>query len=342
MRLSDYDRDRDGVCDAEACQAVLMYFIDEDPTRREFASILRRSFAPLGLRLDVRPLPLDDYFPHVEEPDQLGAITPSGAFKDFPSGSLFFRGFAKEPGPDQSLIGATPEELKTWGYDVRSVPNVTDRYHRCVAEVRSAQTRCWAELDQHLMEDVVPWVPLVAHNRQRLVSERVVHFTYDQFTTLPALDQIALEPGTAPTAFPTPAVPVPDIPNGVYRVTLTVNDYRRFGVSASAEDLREDTGTRTITLEDGRWTSVATADRRLFAPVNTGRYTGSGDRVTWIAERPFFNAITLPPMTWRFDGTALRFKFTTCGNLREVEPDFPEACDFFRVFFEAHPWVKVG
>jgi hypothetical protein len=344
MRLSKYDRDRDGVCDAEACRAVPMYFIDEDPTHQERASILQSSFAPIGLRLDVRPLPFDDYFPHVEEPELLGALTESGAFKDFPSGSSFFQTLAKRPGPDQSLIGASPEELKSWGYDVTEVPDVTDRYERCVTEVGSAQTRCWAELDQHLMEDVVPWIPLIAHNRQRLVSERVVNFSYDQFTTLPALDHIALKPGTEPTPFPTPsAEPVPDIPNGVYRFTITAKDYERAGLEfENPDDMRENTGTSTITLRDGKWTSLITANHRYFAPVNMGRYTGSGDRVTWISEKPFFNAITMPPMTWTFDGTALRFRFVNCGNLNELEPDNPDLCDSFKIFFEAHPWVKVG
>jgi hypothetical protein len=231
-----------------------------------------------------------------------------------------------------------------WGYDVTSVPNVTDRYHRCVAEVGSAQTRCWAELDQHLMEDVVPWIPLIAHNRQRLVSERVVSFSYDQFTTLPALDHIALKPGTEPTPFPTPsAQPVPDIPNGVYRFTITAEEYERAGLEfENPDDMRENTGTTTITIRDGHWTSLITADHKFFAPVNMGRYTGSGNRVTWIAEKPFFNAITLPPMTWNFDGAALRFRFVTCGNLNDLEPDNPDLCDFFKVSFEAHPWVKVG
>jgi ABC-type transport system substrate-binding protein len=344
MRLSKYDRDRDGVCDAEACRAVPMYFGDDDPSHQERAAILQSSFAPIGLRLDVRPVPFDDYFPHVEEPERLGALTESGAFKDFPSGSLYFRGFAKQPGPDQSLIGATSEELTRWGYDVTEVPDVTDRYNRCVTEVGSAQTRCWAELDQHLMEDVVPWVPLTKHNRQRLVSERVVHFSYDQFTTLPALDQIALEPGSEPTALPgPPAGPVPDIPDGVYRFTITAKDYKPYGIELnSEEDLAENTGTTTMTLRDGQWTSVVTANHRYFAPVNMGHYRGSGDRVTWIAEKPFFNAITMPPMTWSFDGTALRFRFVSCGNLKELEPDNPQLCDSFKVFFESQPWVKVG
>jgi hypothetical protein len=108
------------------------------------------------------------------------------------------------------------------------------------------------------------------------------------------------------------------------------------------DDLLENTGTTTITLNQGEWTSVITADHKYFAPVNMGHYRGSGDRARWIGERPFFNAITLPEMRWTFDGTALHFHFLNCGTLKKAEPHNPQICDSFRVTFEAHPWVKVG
>jgi peptide/nickel transport system substrate-binding protein len=343
MRLSRYDRNRDGLCDSKVCSAVRMYFISDDPTAPTLAKLLRTSLARIGLVLDPQYLPFDEWLPHVEEPELFGAMTFSGDFKDFPNGSSFFQQFTGEPGPDQSLLGSSPEDLRRWGYDVREVPNVTERYNRCLPEVGAAQTKCWAELDQFLMETIVPWVPTTVHNRQRLVSERVARFTYAQFTTLPALDQIALKPGTRPTPYPTPVGPVPAIPDGVYRYTITPNDYVRFGVHIdNPEDLLENTGTTTITLKDGKWTSLVTSDHKYFAPINMGRYTGSGDLVTWIAERPFFNAITLPPMRWSFDGSALRFKFVSCGKLNRLEPDAPDLCESFRVAYEAHPWVKVG
>jgi ABC-type transport system substrate-binding protein len=345
MRLSGYDRDHDGICDAPACASVRMYVSTDDPVYpATYVDVLRPSLASIGLHLDPHRLTFDEFSPHVDDPKEFGAMTLFGAFNEFPNGSSFFKRFTSQEGPDHSLIGATPRELKAWGYGVTNVPNVTDRYERCLAEISTAQIRCWAELDQYLMEDVVPWIPLAVHNRQRLVSQRVAHFSYDQLTTLPALDQIALKPGTDPAPYPTPSVgPAPDIPDGVYRFTMTEKDYRRFGVHFPTPDfLQENTGTMTFTLRGGRWASVAVAGHRFFAPVNMGTYTGSGDGVVWRWERPSFNSIAIPPMTWSLDATALTFRLVSCGDLRTLDPDFPGLCDFFRAFFQAHPWVRVA
>ena len=43
------------------------------------------------------------------------------------------------------------------------------------------RTQCWAELDQYLMTEVVPWVPYMFVNHVQVVSERVVAYSFDQF-----------------------------------------------------------------------------------------------------------------------------------------------------------------
>ncbi|HJP65610.1 MAG TPA: ABC transporter substrate-binding protein [Actinomycetota bacterium] len=345
MRQSRYDRNHDGVCDDPSCGAVRVYFGVPDPSVPKLVKILKRSLDPIGLVPDVKLVSFDQFFDRFNDPSRFGAMTFTGEFKVFPNGSTFFDRFlGSRVGAELSLVGASPEQLQQWGYEVTSVPSITTRYDQCVTKVGDAQAKCWAELDQYLMEDVVPWVPTTVHNRQRLVSGRVVHFTYDQFTTLPALDQLALKPGTAPAPYPTPPDgPVPPIPDGVYRYTITPSDHDRFGDHTDdPQDLAENTGTITITLKDGTWKSVQTGDHKFFAPVNEGTYRGSGNRVTWESTRPFINAIKLPEMAWSFDGHALRFRFLSCGNLNTLEPDNPILCRGFRVNYEAHPWVKVG
>ena len=76
-----------------------------------------------------------------------------------------------------------------------SVPSVDDRIDSCLVELGEAELRCWADLDQYLMEDVVPWVPFASEAHVQVVPSRVVRYSYDQFAILPALDQIALAPG---------------------------------------------------------------------------------------------------------------------------------------------------
>lgn len=58
----------------------------------------------------------------------------------------------------------------------------------------TARDQCWAALDQYMMERVVPWVPYVFERYTRPVSPRVLHYSFDQLMSQPALDQIAVSP----------------------------------------------------------------------------------------------------------------------------------------------------
>jgi len=78
---------------------------------------------------------------------------------------------------------------------VTKVPSVDDRIDVCLTRTGTASTECWAELDQYLMTEVVPWVPLWFPSHAQVVSERVARYSFDQFVGLPALDRIALDPG---------------------------------------------------------------------------------------------------------------------------------------------------
>lgn len=44
---------------------------------------------------------------------------------------------------------------------------------------------------------VVPWIPLLFEEWVGVVSDRVMRSSFDQFTSLPALDRIALEHGSS-------------------------------------------------------------------------------------------------------------------------------------------------
>ncbi len=95
-----------------------------------------------------------------------------------------------------NMVGASSARLSRWGYQPTDLPNVDDRIDDCVTHVdRMTQIQCWANLDQYLMEQVVPWTPLFVESYTRTVSNRVVHYSFDQFAAQPALDQIAVTPG---------------------------------------------------------------------------------------------------------------------------------------------------
>ena len=80
-----------------------------------------------------------------------------------------------------------------WGYDVTEVPSIDDRIDACLTLVGGAMVQCWADLDQYLMENVVPWVPYSFERYARTVPPRIVHYSFDQFVAQPAFDQIALD-----------------------------------------------------------------------------------------------------------------------------------------------------
>ena len=118
---------------------------------------------------------------------------------DFPEGTGWFLGLFDDPGPgshDTSLVGASPKQLREWGYEVTSVRASTTDSRRAQQRRGIARTQCWAELDQYLMTEVVPRVPYMFLEYAQAVSERVVEYSFDAFQSMPALDQIALASGS--------------------------------------------------------------------------------------------------------------------------------------------------
>jgi peptide/nickel transport system substrate-binding protein len=202
MAQSRYDHDGDGVCDDPVCRNVgaLVTILEGDvgPAVGEaFASDLEG----LGIILDVKARDFDPFFQALMDPTRKVALgINAGWLKDFPAAGSFVTPLFSRQGLDSccnySLIGATPEELQQWGYNVTSVPSVEDKVSECLPLIGDEQVRCWAELDQRIMEQVVPWVPLSVENHTYIVSRRVVATSFDQFATLPALERTALSAGS--------------------------------------------------------------------------------------------------------------------------------------------------
>ena len=198
MAQSRYDENGDGECDVPACRNVLALGLNV-LTLPDIARRIEENLRSIGIELDLRLLEPDAVFDMVTDPRakvglslsaSLGRdiLNPSGYLEGAFSGSFIdvLGGF------NHPLLGATAQQLRGWGYRVTSVPSVDDRIRACRERVGSSQLQCWAELDQHLMENVVPWVPYISENRVQVVPARVARFSYDQFGALPALDHIAL------------------------------------------------------------------------------------------------------------------------------------------------------
>ena len=120
--------------------------------------------------------------------------------QDYPDGGGWFSPLFDRSGleaANTSLLGASPAQLRDWGYEVTSVPGVDDRIQLCLGRRGEARTQCWAELDQHITTEVVSWIPLIFTEHAQVASERVAAYSFAQFPGIPALDRIALTPGSS-------------------------------------------------------------------------------------------------------------------------------------------------
>jgi peptide/nickel transport system substrate-binding protein len=207
MAKSRYDRDADGTCDATVCKRIAAPVRTDDPTIPQLGRIVAENLRPLGLELDLQPLDSDKYFALVSRPQSRLPVIPAlGIAPDSINASSVFRTLFYGPivgtpagtGLAGSLVGASSQQLRRWKYRVTHVPNVDAKIDECLRLTGGAQTQCWAETDQLLMEKVVPWVPYLFDGFATVVSRRVTRFTYAQsnLILMPAFDRIALKRGS--------------------------------------------------------------------------------------------------------------------------------------------------
>jgi ABC-type transport system substrate-binding protein len=189
MALSRYDSDADGRCDHPVCTGLAAY-IQDHPQASAPGPLIADDLENIGILLDVQTVPTYDIFGLIFDLGSHTPVTLSVAWqKAFPNASDWFLQFTAG-GP--TAVGMTPDELAELGYAVTEVPSVDERIAACLTEFDDAQRRCWADLDQHLMENVIPWVPYLSMNMINVVPARITHYSFSQSTTLPALDRIAL------------------------------------------------------------------------------------------------------------------------------------------------------
>jgi peptide/nickel transport system substrate-binding protein len=201
MARSRYDHNHDGRCDVPACSSVVAYGVaDEIQTLRGTDALVRRDFARLGVILVFRHVPLVAVDRAIGRPrTRVAVMLHTGWLVDFPDGAGFapvLQSPTDAVNVDLSLLGATPEQLRRWGYAKRSVPSVNRKIARCRELLEGVRALCWAELDQLLVERIVPWLPLAQLEFVAATSARVVRYSFDQFAPGPALDRIALKPGS--------------------------------------------------------------------------------------------------------------------------------------------------
>ena len=341
MKLSGYDADHDGRCDAPECSGLQLLVDRSYPADVIAAEEITSRLRAIGLDVHAHDVGHDAFNASYHHPSLHVALRLDNWGKDYPSATSFLPvllGSGAVGEASIAMVGATPDQLERYGYSVRSVPDVDGRLAACQDSAFEAQLRCWAQLDQYLSEQLVPWVPLTQLTQGWLHSSRVQQFNIDAsiFVPLPALDHILVH-GESPSPAPTPPAPspVPSIPEGIYRVTVSLSDIVEAG---GGKDDVEDTGTFTIELRDGRFMWHQRGTNAIFDPIAVGRYEGEGERVRFHVDQPYYNAADLSSLAWRVDGASLAFQLSRCTGKAAHDRFF---CGFQKALFAAHPWERL-
>jgi peptide/nickel transport system substrate-binding protein len=199
MKQSKYDTDGDGVCDDPSCKDILTFIDEADPYPDQIA-LQQDLYEPLGMTFDVKSGERSTFmYDKCLDPGAKAAYCPSPSWgKDYADAFTFADPLfgQKFLGPDSccnyALVGATPDFLEGFGYTVTEVPSVEDKLVECAPLLDEERITCYAELDQLLMEEVVPWVPYLFDNDIDILSSRIVNYSYDQFAGNAALQHLAI------------------------------------------------------------------------------------------------------------------------------------------------------
>jgi peptide/nickel transport system substrate-binding protein len=199
MAQSKYDINGDGVCDDPVCDAVVTV-TDTQPPYPEQAALLKENLAQIGLTLDVKALERSTMYNRVNDPSNHVAFFVGGGWgKDYPDGLTFtvplFDSSAIYPSCcNNSLLGATAQQLAKWHYAVTDVPSVDADLQACGATLGDERFRCYADVDKKLMEQIVPWVPWLFDNEVDITSTRITSYSFDQWAGTSSYDRLALMP----------------------------------------------------------------------------------------------------------------------------------------------------
>jgi peptide/nickel transport system substrate-binding protein len=203
MAQSKYDTNQDGLCDAPECKDVLTLG-SNDPSAAAGHALTEQNMEAIGITLDLKELSGSAVYTKVIAPaNQIPFALSAGWVMDWPDAFTFFYFPAYGPSildngnSNYSMIGATPEQMKKYGYSITDVPSMDDKIDACVPLTGDERVTCWADVDKYLMEDIAGMIPYVFSNTIQIISDRVENFTYSGFDSQMAYEQVALAGGGA-------------------------------------------------------------------------------------------------------------------------------------------------
>ena len=205
MKLSKYDTNEDGKCDDPACQDIPYLIISGSSTGPQAADIVNGKLAELGMTLDIKQVEYSTLVQKCATLAEKQVTCSAGWGKDYPSAYTFFEPLLNgcENGSNYAFLGCDAATLEAAGYTVPETGpwTIDDRIKACKAlETGSAeQNECFFELDQYVMEEIVPVIPTIFGTNIDVLGASIVNYSYDQFAGMGALDHYAVA-GAAPSA----------------------------------------------------------------------------------------------------------------------------------------------
>jgi peptide/nickel transport system substrate-binding protein len=199
VKLSKYDKNHDGVCDATACKNIFTITGARAP-EEAFLPVLEQSLKGIGISLKDQVLK-DAYTPLGQPRKNVPFGTRPGWGKDYSDPYAFFganfdgRGILPEGNTDRGLVGITVAQAKKLGVkgSVADIPSVNKDLDACQQTLGAKRFTCYAALDKKLSTDVVPWVPWLWASYDNLISKNVTQWNFDQFAATTSYAHVAVK-----------------------------------------------------------------------------------------------------------------------------------------------------
>jgi len=215
MKQSKYDSDGDGKCDADVCNDVLMINRNYPPWT-DMTPTLVQNLASIGINIKMRELDSDTAYTTINTVNKLIPIASNAGWgKDYADASTFgvlfdSSGILCEGSINYSNIGMTPDQADECGVTSQynavknEIPSVDAAFDKCnkTSTEGGARGECWAQFDQNLMENVVPWVPYLWATVININADTVTKFEFDQFGGVVSYSHIAVNNGIDPNDVP--------------------------------------------------------------------------------------------------------------------------------------------
>lgn len=203
MKQSKYDSNKDGICDAPECTNVLGVGV-VGAVSEAVTQLFAQNLKKIGIELNVKSFENGTAYGKIMDPtNHIPYQDFAGWIHDYPDGYTWFYPIMYGPNilsqynTNYSLVGATAEQLKKFGYSVTSVPSMDAQIAKCFPLTGQDRIQCWADADKYLMENIAAVVPLVFSNVVNIISDRVTNFTWSAVDQAPAYDHLALVGGGA-------------------------------------------------------------------------------------------------------------------------------------------------